>query len=73
MIKYHGSYILETGHRSELTADLAVVSLISARSHTPVEIDHEIISKVTLLLPLIQVGLLSVTSKSMWTKYWLTT
>ena len=57
--KYHGSYILESGHLSELTADLGVVSLISVRSHNPVEIDHEIISTVILLLPLIQVGLLS--------------
>ena len=32
-----------------LTADLGVASLISARSHTFVEIDHEIISTVTLL------------------------
>ena len=32
----------------------------------------EIISTVILLLPLIQEGLLSVTSKSMCTKYWLT-
>ena len=37
------------------------------------EIDHEIISTVilTLLLPLLQGGLLSVTSESMCTKYWL--
>ena len=32
-----------------LTADLAVASLIPARSHTFVEIDHEIISTVILL------------------------
>ena len=31
-----------------LTADPGVVSLIPARSHTFVEIDHEIISKVIL-------------------------
>ena len=36
-----------------LTADPGVASLISARSHTFVEIDHEIISTVILLLPLI--------------------
>ena len=37
-----------------------------------VEIDHEIISMVILILPLIQEGLLSVTSERMCTKYWLT-
>ena len=42
------------------TADPDIVSLIPARSHTFVEIDHEIISIVILLLPLIQEGLLSV-------------
>ena len=45
-----------------------------ARSHTFVEIDHEIISTV-ILLPfrwIIQEGLLSVTSESMCTNYWLT-
>ena len=47
-------------------------SLIRALSHTCMEIDHEIISTVGLLLPLIQEGLLSVTSESMCTKYWLT-
>ena len=36
-----------------LTADPGVASLISARSHTFMEIDHEIISTVILLLPLI--------------------
>ena len=45
-----------------LTADPGVGSFIPAWSHTLVEIDHEIISKVILLLPLIQEGLLSVTS-----------
>ena len=39
---------------------------------TLVEIDHEMISTDILHLPLIQEGLLSVTSKSMCTKYWLT-
>ena len=34
---------------ASLTADPGVVSLISARSHTFVEIDHEIISTVILL------------------------
>ena len=35
------------------TADPGVASSIPARSHTFVEIDHEIISTVILLLPLI--------------------
>ena len=48
-----------------LTADPGVVSLTLAQSHTFVEIDHEIISTVILFLPLIQKGLLSVTSESM--------
>ena len=43
-----------------------------AWSHTLVEIDHEIISMVILLLPLIQEGLLSAVSESLCTKYWLT-
>ena len=50
-----------------LTADPGVVSLIPARSHALVEVDHEIISTVILLLPLIQERL-SVTSESMCTK-----
>ena len=41
-----------------------------AKSHTFVEIDHEIISTVILLLPLIQEGMLSVTRESMCTTYW---
>ena len=36
-----------------LTADPGVTSSIPVRSHTFVEIDHEMISTVTLLLPLI--------------------
>ena len=36
-----------------LTADPGVASSIPARSHTFVEIDHEIFSRVILLLPLI--------------------
>ena len=40
--------------------------------HTLEEIDPEILSMVILLLPLIQEVLVSVTSKSMRTKYWLT-
>ena len=35
-------------------ADPGVMSLIPARSHTFVEIDHEILSTIILLLPLIQ-------------------
>ena len=47
---------------------------ILARSHTFVEIDHEIISTAILLpFSLIQGGLLSVTSKSMCMKYWFIT
>ena len=58
-----------------LTVDPGVASLMPARSHAFVEIDHEIIS--TVILPpsaerIIQEGLLSVTSKCMCTKYWLT-
>ena len=37
---------------ASLTADPGVVSSIPARSHTFVEIDHEIISTVILFLPL---------------------
>ena len=40
------------------TADPGVPSLIPAQSHTFLEVDHEIISTVILLLPLIQEGLL---------------
>ena len=46
-----------------LIADPGAVSLIPARSLTFFVIDHEIISMVILLLPLIQEGLLSVTVK----------
>ena len=52
-----------------LTADPGVTSSIPVRSHTFEEIDHEMISTVILL---IQEGLLSVTSESMCTNYWLT-
>ena len=38
-----------SGNRCEMTADPGVASSISARSHTFVEIDHEIISTVILL------------------------
>ena len=50
------------------TADPGVASSIPTRSNTYVEIDHVIISMVILLLPLIQEGLLSVTSESMCTE-----
>ena len=46
------------------TADPGVASLIQARSHTFVEIDHEIISMAVLPF-LIQERLLSVSSESM--------
>ena len=54
------------------TADTGVASSNTARSHTFVEIDREIISTVVLLIPLIREGLLSVTGESMCTKYWIT-
>ena len=56
------------------TADRGVTSLIPAWSHTFVGIDLEIISTVILLSSAesFRNGLLSVTSKSMCTKYWLT-
>ena len=57
------------------TQDPGVASSIPVRSHTFVEIDHKMISTV-ILLPstdsFIQEGLLSVTSESMCTNYWLT-
>ena len=59
-------YILR-GHRLYSIFDPGVARLIPAQSHTFTEIDHEIISTAFLLL-LVQVGLLSVTSKSMCTK-----
>ena len=47
--------------------------LIPARPNTSLEINREIFPSVILLLQLIQEGLLSVTSESMYTEYWLTT
>ena len=44
-----------------LTAESGASSLTPAWSHTFLEIDHEIISMVIILLLLIQEGLLSVT------------
>ena len=63
---------------SQYLALYAVVSELDCKSrgsiqgkcHTFVVIDHETLSKV-IILPLIQKGLLSVTRKSMSTKYWL--
>ena len=57
------------------TADPVVANSIPAQYNTLMEIDHELIYTVVLLLPLIQDGLLSVISEStcMCTKYWLTT
>ena len=51
-------------------AEPGVMSLIPAQPQTLMEIDHEILSTVILLL-LIQEGQLSDTSESMCTKYWL--
>ena len=52
-----------------MNADPGFVISIPAQIHTFVEIDHEIISIGIVLL--IQEGLLSVTSESMYMKYWL--
>ena len=51
-----------------LTADQKVASSIPAWFHTFVEINHEILSMIGLI---IQEGLLSVTSESMCMEYWL--
>ena len=48
-----------------------VVSSNPAKPHAFAEIDRKIFSMVILLFPLIQEGLLSVTSESMSTEYWL--
>ena len=55
-----------------LTADPGVASLIPARYHTFVEIDHKIISTVILLLPLIYSRRAVVSYKRKCTNYWLT-
>ena len=47
---------LRSRYIASVTVDPGVKSLISARSYTFVELDHEIISTVILLLPLIQEG-----------------
>ena len=56
-------------------ADPRVVNLIQTQAHTCtfMEIDCEIFSTVIPLLPLNQEGMLSVTSESMCTEYWLIT
>ena len=66
----------KTGPRSAVGSDSVCRywdrESILARSQTLVEIDHEIISMDILLIPLIQEGLLSVTSESKCTQSWLT-
>ena len=52
---------------ARLIADPGVVGLIQAQSHTFVEIDYGTVSLVILLPPLIQEGLMSVTSECMCT------
>ena len=54
---------------ASLIADPGAVSWIPAWPHTFVEIDCEISSTIILLLPLIQEKPLSVSSKSVFTKY----
>ena len=56
---------------ASLIADPGVLSSIPVRPHTFMKIDREIFSEVILLLPLIQEGLMSVSSKTIGTKYWL--
>ena len=51
-----------------LTADPGIASSILVRSHTFMEIDHEIVYRPFSFLLLIQEGLLSVTSESMCAK-----
>ena len=57
-----------------LTEDPGVASSIPVRSHTFVEIDHEIISTVILLpsADLFKKGCCQLQEKSMCTNYWLT-
>ena len=59
---------------ASLIADPGVASSISARSHTFVEINHEIIfyGHSPPFRCIIKEGLLSVTSECVCTKYWLT-
>ena len=75
-ITYRIPFLYIPGHVTQsvtcLTADPGVASSIPAQSHTCMEIDHEIISTAISSLQLIQEGLLSVTSKSMFTNDLLT-
>ena len=57
---------------ARLTAYSGAVCSILDQSYIFMKNDHEIIFKVSLQLMLIQVGLLSVTSESIWAKNWLT-
>ena len=59
---------------ASLTADPGVGSSLLARSHTFVEINNETTSTIILLpsAESFKVGLLSVTSESIYMKYWLT-
>ena len=63
-----GSLLFVPGQAAQsvtcLTADPGVATLILARSHTLVEIDHEIISTAFSSLLLIQEGVLSFTIES---------
>ena len=59
----HRAVVIDLTTDACLTADPGVATLIPAQSHTFVEIDHKIMSKVILLLLLIQKGLSSVTSE----------
>ena len=67
--------ICPTGPRSAVCSGLDCRSRGGELVFGPVpyimESDHEIIPTVVLLLPLIQEGLLSVSSQIMCTKYWL--
>ena len=71
----HGVTTLKSGPVAQSVAspnaDQGISISTPALSHTFVEVDHEIISTVILLLPLIliQEGLLSVTSEHLYTKY----
>ena len=67
-----GSPISDPGIGSESDFRSRDCEFDGAQSHTFVKIDLEIFSTVILLLPLIQERLVSVTSKCIWAKYWLT-
>ena len=63
--------ILFTGSDSSVDSKSRGCEFIPAQPHTFMEIYHEIMFTIILLL-LIPEGLLSETSESMCTKYWLT-